>query len=87
MNNNDGKRNACPESYTRIETTKTIVCSYNNLLEAEKRCKRKVLYKNSVSRFDLNLLTRIYELRNELINETYKTATGQIFEIFEREGS
>lgn len=80
--NEDDKRNIHPELYTRNETTKKLVCSYTKLLEAERRCHRKVGYKNSVSRFDLNLLTRIYELRKELINGTYKTGQGQTFKVF-----
>lgn len=83
MNNRNGKRNVYPEQCARRETTKSIVCSYTKLLEAEKRCLRKVLYKNSVSRFDLNVLTRVYELRKELINETYTTSQGQVFEVYE----
>lgn len=82
MEEND-KRNIYPELYTRKETTKQLVCSYTKLIEAEKRCHRKVGYKNSVARFDLNLLTKIYNLRQELLNGTYKTQQGQVFEIFE----
>lgn len=67
----------------RKETTKYLVCNISNLLIAEKRCHRKVGYKNSVSRFDLNLLTKIYELHCELLNGKYTTSEGQVFEIFE----
>lgn len=83
LNNNNDKRNLSPELYTQNETTKQLVCSYTKLLEAEQRCHRKVGYKNSVSRFDLNLLTRVLDLRKDLVNETYTTGQGQIFEIFE----
>lgn len=83
MINNDGKRNECPELYTRKETTKEIVCSFTKLIDAERRCKRNVGYKNSVSRFDLNLLTKIYELKKELISESYRPKKGDVFEIYE----
>ncbi len=85
MRKNDGKRNAYPESSfdAQMETTKSIVCSFSKLLEAEHRCHRRVGFKNSVSRFDLNLLTKIFELREELINESYKLRKGDTFEIYE----
>lgn len=83
MNNNENdKRNVCPDE-SRTETTKYLVCNFSNLLIAEQRCHRKVGYKNSVCRFDLNVLSKCYDLYLDLMNETYTTKEGQKFEIFE----
>lgn len=84
MHGNATVRNIYPGE-SRKETTKVKaeVCKYSNLLLAEERCHRNVGYKNSVSRYHMHLLSKVYELRESLMNETYHTQKGAELEVFE----
>lgn len=57
------------------------VCSLSNLLKAEKRCHRRVGYKNSVAKFNLLALTKCLEIKHELENGTYRTQLGAMFKV------
>ena len=84
MHGNVTVRNVHPVE-RQLETTdaKTDVCKFTNLLIAEKRCHRGVGYKNPVSRFHMYVLSKVYKLHLELVDETYKTQKGDKFDIYE----
>ena len=84
MHGNVTVRNVHPVE-RQLETTdaKTDVCKFTNLLIAEKRCHRGVGYKNSVSRFHMYVLSKVYKLHLELVDKTYKTQKGDKFDIYE----
>lgn len=84
MHGNATVRNVHPDE-SQIETTpaKTDVCNLQSLLLAEKRCHRRVGYKNSTSRYHMNKLEKTYKLHKELMAETYKTQKGDEFDIYE----
>ena len=77
-------RNSYPV-YGQTETTdiNMSVCSLSSLWQAENRCHRGVGYKNSVSRFHMLKLSKIYELQKELLFDTYKPTLGDSFPIYE----
>ena len=80
----NSKRNLCPVlGIEQNETTRKLVCSLTSLLNAEKRCKRNVVYKNSVARFDMLKLSKCYQLKTELDSGEYTTRIGSVFKIFE----
>lgn len=84
MHGNATVRNVCPgESQKETTEVQDEVCKYSNLLLAEQRCHRRVGYKNSVSRYHMLALSKTYELRNSLLNGTYRTQRGEQFEIFD----
>lgn len=57
------------------------VIGYDALYEAMLKCRRGTSWKTSVSSFDLNAERKIYELSEELHNETYKPSTPSRFTI------
>lgn len=86
---NDYKRNVHPAE-RQTEATESLatparetVCSLNKMLEAEKRCRRNVGYKNSTCRFAMMNMSRCNELCNQLLKGTYKPEKGQKHEVFE----
>lgn len=84
MHDNATVRNTRPaEKQTETTNVQAEVCNFSNLLSAESRCHRGVGYKNSVARFHMLKLSKLYELHCELMNGTYHTQKGQDFEIFE----
>lgn len=83
----NNKRNAHPanaETQRQTETTVDMaVCAYPTLLKMAKRCHRRVGYKNSVSRFDMLVMTKVYQIYLKLIRYEYHTGVGITFEVFE----
>lgn len=62
---------------------KDEVCKYENLYNAMLKCRRNVLWKDSVAGFVMNGLVNCYELREELLNGTYKISSYSVFTINE----
>ena len=63
--------------------TKNTVCSFKNLYKGMKKCKRGVMWKNSVARFNNNGLVNILKLSNGLEDDTYKIDKYYEFTIYE----
>ena len=83
MHDNATVRNIYPgESQTETAVQETV-CKFTNLLLTEQRCHRSVGYKNSVSRFHMYVMSKVYELHRSLMDETYHTQKGEQFEIFD----
>lgn len=82
----DNKRNSYPirkdETLATVSPAWETVCRLTSLLIAEKRCHRRVGYKNSVSKFHMLALTRCHELRVEMLDGTYKTQLGTVFQVY-----
>lgn len=55
-----------------MDNVKDVVCSFDNLYKAMYKCKKGVMWKDSVSRYVNNGLSSITKLRYQLINGTYK---------------
>lgn len=81
----DDERNAHPvqEIGQTEATVQDAVCGLNALLAAETRTRRKVGYKNSVSRFHMLTMCKCWILLQELLNGTYKPEKGEKHEVFE----
>lgn len=62
---------------------KEIVCDFDNLYAAMKKCKQNVNWKDSVAGWVANGAENCFILQEQLINETYKISKYQIFEIYE----
>lgn len=62
---------------------KEEVCKYENLYNAMLKCKRNVLWKDSVAGFVMNGLVNCYKLREELLNDTYELCGYSVFTIRE----
>lgn len=64
-------------------TVKERICSFDNLYKALKRCKRNVMWKDSVKGYYKNGLVNIYNLRNSLLNGTYRIDKYTSFKVYE----
>lgn len=82
MQENKNKRNASPVE-RRTETTGKTVCTFSSLVRAERRCHRRVGYKNSVSRFHLLTMSKCYSIYKDIATRNYKTGIGKSFEVYE----
>lgn len=87
MQETDNERNShlvCESG--RKQATETpeweSVCSLTSLIKAEKRCHRRVGYKNSVAKFNLLALSKCYEIRRDLLSGQYKTQLGATFKVY-----
>ena len=59
------------------------VCDFRNLYNAMHKCKRNVLWKDSVAGYVNNGLTNIYKLKKQLDDGTYKIQSYPEFIIYE----
>lgn len=82
MQENEDKRNTSPVE-RRTETTGKTVCTFSSLVRSERRCHRRVGYKNSVSRFHLLTMSKCYGICKDISNGSYKTGVGKSFEVYE----
>ena len=57
--------------------------TYKSLLESMYKCKRGVIWKDSVARFIQNSPIEITKLHDELINMTYRMGNPVIFKVYE----
>jgi hypothetical protein len=62
---------------------KKKVCAFKLLYKAMYKCKRNVMWKDSVSGYIKNGLTNCYKLRNQLLDNTYKIDKYSMFVIHE----
>lgn len=83
MPNNKDERNAHPVDRQTKATDITSVCGLNALLEGEARAHRRVGYKNSVSRFHMLAMSKCNDLKNSLLDGTYRPERGEKHEVFE----
>lgn len=60
---------------------KYLICEFDNLYKAMYKCKKGVMWKDSVARYVNNGIINIHKLRKELINDTYKLSPYSIFMI------
>ena len=66
-----------------MENVKETVCSYENLYKAMLKCRRNVMWKDSVAGYIKNGLVNISKLRESLINGTYDIDKYTVFYIHE----
>ena len=62
---------------------KERVCSFKSLYKAMNKCKKNVMWKDSVSGFVKNGLVNCNKLRGQLLNNTYKIDKYSVFTIYE----
>lgn len=62
---------------------KETVCGFKSLYNAMTKCRKGVMWKDSVARYSNNGLVNILKLCNSLENNTYKIDDYQIFTIYE----
>lgn len=60
------------------------ICNANNLYKAFGEAKKEVDWKESVQRYEINILSNISKTQDEIRNETYKTKPMVEFELHER---
>lgn len=59
------------------------ICAFRSLYKAMHKCKRNVMWKDSVSGFVKNGLVNCYRLRGQLLNNTYRIDKYSVFTIYE----
>ncbi len=69
--------------YEVKDEVKEKICKFRNLYKAMHKCKRNVMWKDSVSGYVKNGLVNTYKLRKQLIDGTYKIDKYSIFTIYE----
>lgn len=62
---------------------KDIVCDFDNLYNALLKCKRNVLWKDSIAGYYKNALANCYKLRQQLLNDTYTIDPYTKFTVYE----
>lgn len=83
MPNDKDERNVHPVDRQTKATDIMSVCGLNALLAGEARAHRRVGYKNSVSRFHMLAMSKCNDLKNSLLDGTYKPERGEKHEVFE----
>lgn len=66
-----------------MNTVKDIVCDFGSLYKAMNKCKKGVMWKDSVARYVNNGLASILKLCNSLEDDNYKIDDYYIFTIYE----
>jgi len=66
-----------------LDKIKDKVCSFRSLYKAMHKCKKNVMWKDSVSGYVKNGLVNCYKLRRQLLNDTYKIDKYSVFTIHE----
>lgn len=66
-----------------MDSIKETVCSFDNLYKAMTKCRKGVMWKDSVSRYSNNGLASVLKLYNSLENDTYEIDKYQRFTIYE----
>lgn len=65
------------------DDVKEKICKFRSLYKAMHKCKKNVMWKDSVAGYVKNGLVNTYKLRNQLLNGTYKIDQYSIFRVFE----
>lgn len=65
------------------DEVKNVVCDFGNLYNAMKKCRKGVMWKDSVARYSNNGLVSILKLKDSLIDDTYKIDKYHEFTIHE----
>jgi retron-type reverse transcriptase len=66
-----------------MDEIKEAICSFRNLYTSMHKCKKNVVWKDSVAGFVKNGLINCYNLRHQLIKDTYKIDKYSLFTIYE----
>jgi len=69
--------------YEIEDEIKEKICNFRPLYKAMHRCKRNVMWKDSVAGFIKNGLVNTYNLRKQLLDSTYKIDKYSVFAIYE----
>lgn len=73
----NNKRSSCPVAKRQIRAAvRDTVCASTSMYEANRRNKREIGYKNSVSRYNSLVLSKNYKLGIECANQEYTTGVG-----------
>nr|DAJ07937.1 MAG TPA: hypothetical protein [Caudoviricetes sp.] len=64
-------------------TVRDTVCSFENLYEAMLKCRRNVMWKDSVAGFVKNGLVNVNALRQSLLDGTYEISKYSTFKVYE----
>lgn len=67
----------------RVENIFDKICSFENLVLAAKKAQRGKRFKESTSKFNLNLEKELLKIQDELHNETYKMGIYRQFNIYD----
>jgi len=62
---------------------KEQICEFKSLYKALYKCKRNVMWKDSVAGYVKNGLVNVYNLRKQLLNNIYKIDNYSVFTIYE----
>lgn len=66
-----------------MDKIKEKVCSFKSLYKAMYKCRKNVMWKDSVAGFVKNGLVNCYKLRKQLMEDTYKIDKYSVFTIYE----
>lgn len=66
-----------------MDKIKERVCSFKSIYKAMNKCKKNVMWKDSVSGYVKNGLVNCYKLQRQLLNDTYKIDKYSVFTIYE----
>ena len=64
-------------------TVRDSVCSFDNLYNAMLKCRRNVMWKDSVAGYVKNGLINILDLKQSLMDDTYKISSYSRFKVYE----
>ena len=66
-----------------MDDIKEKVCEFRSLYKAMNKCKKNVMWKDSVAGYVKNGLVNCYKLRQQLLDEKYKIDKYSVFTIYE----
>ncbi len=69
--------------YEVKDEVKEKICKFRNLYKAMHKCKKNVMWKDSVAGYVKNGLVNTYKLRKQLLDGTYKIDKYSVFTIYE----
>jgi RNA-directed DNA polymerase len=67
----------------RMDEAKEKICKFRSLYKAMHRCKKNVMWKDSVAGYIKNGLVNTYKLRRQLLDGSYKIDKYSVFTIYE----
>lgn len=66
-----------------LDKVKEKACAFRSLYKAMHKCKKNVMWKDSVAGYVKNGLVNCYKLRHQLLSDTYKIDKYSVFTIYE----